>query len=43
MIILKIKTIKDTDSLMYGIKTEDAYESLCTDKEMFDFSNYPSK
>ena len=30
----------DNDSLLYEIKTEDAYEDFSTDKEMFDFSNY---
>ena len=33
----------DTDSLMYEIKTEDAYEDFSKDKEMFDFSNYSTK
>ena len=28
---------------MYEIKTEDAYEDLSKDKEMFHFSNYSSK
>ena len=31
---------RDTDSLMYEIKTEDAYEYFSNNKEMFDFSNY---
>ena len=33
----------DTDSLMYEIKTEDAYEDFSSNKEMFDFSNYSTK
>ena len=33
----------DTDSSMYEIKTEDAYEDFTNDKEMVDFSNYSSK
>ena len=33
----------DFDSLMYEIKTEDAYEDFSNDKEMFDFSNYSIK
>ena len=33
----------DTDSLMYGIKTEDFYEDFSKDKNMFDFSNYSVK
>ena len=33
----------DTDSLMYEIKTEDAYEDLSGAKEMLDFSNYSTK
>ena len=32
-----------TDSLMYEIKTEDAYEDFSNDKELFDFSNYSTK
>ena len=35
--------ITDTDSLMYEIKTEDVYEDLSNNKEMFDFSNYSTK
>ena len=31
--------LTDTDSLMYEIKTEDAYEDFSKDKKMFDFSN----
>ena len=30
----------DTDSLMYEIKTEDAYENVSSNKEMYGFSNY---
>ena len=30
----------DTDSLMYEIETEDAYEDFSSNKEMFDFRNY---
>ena len=30
----------ETDSLMYGIKSEDVYEDFSNDKEMFGFSNY---
>ena len=30
----------DTDSLMYGNKTEDVFEDFSINKEMFDFSNY---
>ena len=33
----------DIDSLMYEIKTEDVYENLSIDKEMFDFSNYSTR
>ena len=33
----------DTDSLMYEIKTEDAYNDFSNDKEMFHFSNYSTK
>ena len=32
-----------TDSLIYEIKTEDAYEYFSTDKEIFDFSEYSTK
>ena len=31
----------DTDSLVYEIKTEDAYEDFYEDKILFDFSDYP--
>ena len=34
---------RDTDSLMYEIKTEDVYEDFNSNKEMFDFSNYSTK
>ena len=34
---------RDTDSLMYKIKTEDVYKDFSNDKEMFEFSNYSSK
>ena len=34
---------KDTDSVMFEIKTEDVYEDFSNDKEMFDFSNYSTK
>ena len=34
------KTKTDTDTLMYKIKTENVYEDLCKDKELFDFSDY---
>ena len=33
----------DTDSMMYEIKTEDAYEYFSKDKEMFAFSNYSAQ
>ena len=33
----------DTDSLMYEITTEDAYEDFSKDKETFDFINYSAK
>ena len=32
----------DTDSLVYEIKTKDAYEDFYRDKNLFDFSDYPS-
>ena len=32
----------DTDSLMYEIKTEDVHEVFSSDREMFDFSSYPT-
>ena len=31
----------DTDSLFYEIKTDDVYEDLLKDKELFDNSDYP--
>ena len=31
----------DTDSLCYEIKTDDFYEDLFKDKEVFDKSDYP--
>ena len=31
----------ETDSLVYEIKTEDAYEDFYSDKDLFDFSGYP--
>ena len=31
----------DTDSLVYEIKTEDLYEDAYSDKDLFDFSDYP--
>ena len=33
----------DTDSLFYEIKTDDVYEDLLKDKELFDNCNYPPK
>ena len=36
-------SFKDTDSLIYEIKTEDVYENFSNDKEIFDFSNYSTK
>ena len=38
-----IPLFTDTDSLMYEIKTEDVYEDISNDKEMFDFSNCSAK
>ena len=35
--------LTDTDCLMYEIKTEDVYEDLSNDKDMFGFSNYSTK
>ena len=32
----------DTDSLCYEIKTEDAYNDMYDDKQLFDFSDYPA-
>ena len=31
----------DTDNLFYEIKTENVYEDLLKDKELFDNSDYP--
>ena len=31
----------DTDSLVYEIKTDDAYENFYENKNLFDFSDYP--
>ena len=31
----------DTDSLFYEIKTDNVYEDLFQDKELFDNSDYP--
>ena len=33
----------DTYSLMYQIKTKDVYEDFCSNKEIFDFSNYSTQ
>ena len=33
----------DTDSLLYEIKTKNAYKDLSSKKEMLDFSNYSTK
>ena len=33
----------DTDSLFYEIKTDDVYNDLYQDKELFDNNNYPKK
>ena len=35
--------VKDTDNLMYEIKTEDVYEDFSSNKEMFYFSDYSIK
>ena len=32
----------DTGSFVYQIKTEDVYEDFYQDKNLFDFSDYPS-
>ena len=37
------RLVRDTDSLMYEIKTEDVSEDFNSDKEMLDFSNYLTK
>ena len=34
---------RDTDSLMYEIKTEDVYEDFSSYKKVFDFNNYSTK
>ena len=31
----------DTDSLVYGIETNDVYEDFYDDKDVFDFTDYP--
>ena len=33
----------DTDSLIYKIKTQDLYEDLSSNEEMFEFSKYLTK
>ena len=33
--------LTDADSLVYEVKTDDAYEDFCKDKNLFDFSDYP--
>ena len=35
--------LTDTYSLMYEIKTEDVYEDVSSNKEVFNFSNYSTK
>ena len=35
--------LTDADTLMYEIKTEDAYDNFSRDKEIIDFSNYSTK
>ena len=32
---------RDTDSLVYEIKTDDVYEDFYSDKNLFDFGDYP--
>ena len=39
-IYTKYKMFTDTDSLFYEIKTDDVYEDLLKDKELFDNSDY---
>ena len=43
--MLKTYNIKlmftDTESLFYEIKTDNVYEDLLKDKELFDYSDYP--
>ena len=34
--------LTDTDSLVYEIKTEDAYKDFYEDNNLFDFSDYPA-
>ena len=41
--LLKKLLFKDTDSLIYKIKTKDVFEDFSSDKEMFDFSNQLTK
>ena len=31
----------DTDSLVYGTETDDAYEDFYENRSLFDFSDYP--
>ena len=31
----------DTDSLLLEIETEDIYEDMASDKDLYNFSNYP--
>ena len=33
--------LTDTDSLMYKIETDNVFEELYKDKELFGFNNYP--
>ena len=35
--------LTDADTLMYEIKTEDAYDNFSSDKEIIDFCNYSTK
>ena len=35
--------LKDTDSVMDEVKTDDVYEDFNSDKQMFHFSNYSTK
>ena len=37
------KLFTDTEILMYEIKTGDVYEDFSRNKEIFDFSNHPTK
>ena len=43
MNVVTTQLLTDTDSVMYEIKTVDAYEDFIKDKELFDFSNYSAK